>query len=191
MLSSWPKQWQSSFTNVDDLLKYLELSRLDLPILTDFTQFPFKVPRPFVDRMKKGDPNDPLLLQVLPITAELLENPGFSKNPLQEDTVNPVSGLLHKYSSRVLLTLSGSCAINCRYCFRRHFPYEDNNPGTKGWESIFDYLREHSEVNEVILSGGDPLSTNDAVLKRFIQRLERFGVGSIFTFSYTFSYRDS
>jgi len=172
MSSSWPKQWQSSFTNVDDLLKYVKLSRLDLPILTDFTEFPFKVPRPFVERMKKGDPNDPLLLQVLPITAELLENPGFSKNPLKEDAVNPVSGLLHKYASRVLLTLSGSCAINCRYCFRRHFPYDNNNPGTKGWDNIFDYLREHSEVNEVILSGGDPLSTNDAVLKRFIQHLE-------------------
>ncbi len=169
---SWAKQWQESFNNIDDLLAYLELSRAQVPVLSGEIDFAFKVPRPFAERMRKGDPCDPLLLQVLPLSRELDSVTGFTVDPLQEKSVNPVPGLLHKYKSRVLITLTSACAVNCRYCFRRHFPYKENNPGTKGWELIFDYLHQHPDIIEVILSGGDPLSASDDVLHKFIQRLE-------------------
>jgi EF-P beta-lysylation protein EpmB len=168
----WTQQWQESFKNIDDLLHYLQLSREQLSILSQPIDFSFKVPHGFAQRMRKSDPTDPLLMQVLPRSQELNNVAGFSTDPLQEKDANPLSGLLHKYKSRVLLTLSGTCAINCRYCFRRHFPYNENNPGTKGWEPVFDYLTNHPEVNEVILSGGDPLSVSDEMLAHFIQRLE-------------------
>ena len=170
--SHWTQQWQESFKQLDDLLNYLNLSRDTVSALDQNSDFPFRVPRAFADRMEKGNPNDPLLKQILPLSQELDAVAGFTTDPLAENDSNPLPGLLHKYKSRVLLTLSGACAVHCRYCFRRHFPYNENNPGTKGWEPVFDYLTNHPEVKEVILSGGDPLSVADSMLENFIQRLE-------------------
>ena len=130
------------------------------------------VPRPFLDRMQPGNSTDPLLLQVLPQGAESLQVPGFVTDPLEEARFNPLPGLIHKYTSRVLLTLSGGCAVNCRYCFRRHFPYAENSLSRPALSAVLDYLNQHPEVNEVILSGGDPLATPDARLLEVIQQLE-------------------
>ncbi len=170
--SNWQQQWQESFKQVDNLLNYLDLSREAVTVLDQNSDFPLRVPRAFADRMEKGNPDDPLLKQILPLSQELDAVAGFTTDPLAEEKANPLPGLLHKYHGRVLLTLSGACAVHCRYCFRRHFPYKENNPGTKGWEPIFEYLSSHSEVTEVILSGGDPLSVDDSMLEIFIQRLE-------------------
>jgi len=130
------------------------------------------VPRPFLQRMQKGKLNDPLLLQVLPSQEEDLDFPGFVSDPLQEAKFNPLPGLIHKYKSRVLLTLSGACAINCRYCFRRHFPYAENSLSKKALANILEYLKAHPSINEIILSGGDPLATPDRRLQEIIQQLE-------------------
>ena len=122
--------------------------------------------------MQKGDPKDPLLLQVLPLNKELEYHPGFCQDPLGEKHVNPIPGLLHKYYGRVLLTLTGGCAINCRYCFRRHFPYQDNVPGTSGWQQAIDYIANDNTIEEVIFSGGDPLMVQDKNLSSLVTRLE-------------------
>jgi len=132
--------------------------------------FPMRVPLPFVRRMRRGDPDDPLLRQVLPMAEEFLLTPGFSTDPLEEHQA-AVPGLLHKYKSRVLLIVRGGCAINCRYCFRRHFPYQENRPGDHGWQAALDYIGAHPEINEVILSGGDPLMARDDHLARLIDSL--------------------
>jgi EF-P beta-lysylation protein EpmB len=121
--------------------------------------------------MRKGDPNDPLLLQVLPAAAELVDTPGFCKDPLDELNSMPVPGILHKYQGRILLTTTGACAIHCRYCFRRHYPYSQANPG-RDPDQTFEYLSRHTEINEVILSGGDPLTLTDPKLHEFVARLE-------------------
>jgi len=121
--------------------------------------------------MKKGDIHDPLLQQILPLGAELQEHPGFVKDPLNETAVNPISGLLHKYHGRVLLTVIGTCAINCRYCFRRSFPYHENNPGTAGWEKALEYIANDSSITEVIFSGGDPLVATDKYLFTLSQKI--------------------
>jgi len=130
------------------------------------------VPHPFIKLMQPGNPLDPLLLQVLPLGAEGQETAGFVTDPLQEHSCNPLPGLIHKYATRVLLTTSGACAVNCRYCFRRHFPYAQNSLSTGGSQAILDYLQKHPKINEVIFSGGDPLATPDTRLAARVKQLE-------------------
>ncbi len=168
--------WQTSLKHaITDPKELLELLELDMSLLDAANKaaklFPLIVPRGYIARIKKGDVNDPLLRQVLPIGAELKEVTGYHRDPLQEKQFNPVPGLLHKYQGRVLLTLVGTCAINCRFCFRRHFPYEENNPGTAGWEKAIEYIRQDPTITEVILSGGDPLIASDDFLNNFTQKL--------------------
>ncbi|HLB58360.1 MAG TPA: EF-P beta-lysylation protein EpmB [Gammaproteobacteria bacterium] len=168
--------WQKALTQaITDPKELLELLELDPHLLNEAylaaKSFPLKVPRGFVARMQKNNLFDPLLQQILPIGAELDEVTGFSRDPLQEKNVNPLSGLLHKYHGRVLLTLTGACGIHCRYCFRRDFPYEKNNPGTAGWNQALDYIAKDQTITEVILSGGDPLVVSDTALNNFTQQL--------------------
>lgn len=133
--------------------------------------FPLRVPQPFVSRMEVGNPTDPLLLQVLPQTIETKAVHHFSADPLQESHHNPTPGLLHKYHGRVLFTLSGACAVNCRYCFRRHFPYEENSVSKTHWQNALAYIQSNSSITEVILSGGDPLIHKDKKLQQLVEDL--------------------
>ena len=168
----WQNALINAITDPKELIEILELDKaLFEPMLAASKKFMLKVPRSFVAKMKKGDPNDPLLKQILPVAAELEEVPGYESDPLQEASVNPAPGLLHKYHGRVLLTLTGTCGVNCRYCFRRDFPYEKNNPGTTGWEKALTYIANDPTISEVILSGGDPLVSNDNMLNHFSTKL--------------------
>lgn len=133
--------------------------------------FPLRVPLAFVERMRPGDPRDPLLRQVLPLEDELAEVPGFAADPVGDDAALVAGGVLHKYRGRALLVTTGACAVHCRYCFRRHFPYADANASADGWQSALDYLRSQPDVTEVILSGGDPLTLSDRRLKALADAL--------------------
>ena len=133
--------------------------------------FPLRVPLAFVERMRPGDPRDPLLRQVLPLEDELAEVPGFAADPVGDDAALVAGGVLHKYRGRALLVTTGACAVHCRYCFRRHFPYADANASADGWQSALDYLRSQPDVTEVILSGGDPLTLSDRRLKTLADAL--------------------
>ena len=169
-LVNWQKKLAQGFSSADALLAFLGLPPL-LGCSAAEQQFKTRVPLGFAQRMQQGNPEDPLLLQVLARPDELVEQPGFLQDPLCESITNPLPGLLHKYHGRVLLTFVGACAVNCRYCFRRHFPYGDNNPGRSGWGSIFDYIRQDASIQEIILSGGDPLLATDLLLKEFVAEL--------------------
>ncbi len=170
--SSWQSLLQTAVTDPLELCRILQLDPAALALSPDAAnQFPLKVPRSFIDRMQPGNPQDPLLRQVLAVQDELLELPGLIEDPLQEAASNPLPGLLHKYGNRVLLTLAASCAVNCRYCFRRHFDYAANNEGRRAWPALFHYLHDHPEVDEVILSGGDPLMASDDYLTSLIAKL--------------------
>ena len=152
----------------------LRLLRIDAPSdarLPVAGEFPLRVPRGFIARMETGNTHDPLLRQVLPLHAETRLQPGYLRDPLNELHAMPVPGLLHKYPGRALFTLTGACAIHCRYCFRRHFPYSAANPVASSWENAFDYLAGHTEISEIILSGGDPLLLPDARLQAVAQQL--------------------
>ena len=166
-LSSWQRpRWQQSLAeainNLSELLNLLELPQDTLPISrVAARQFPLRVPRSYVARMRKGDPDDPLLRQILPIAAEELKSAYFHSDPVGDLKAMPVPGVLHKYHGRVLLITTGACGIHCRYCFRRHFPYGDANPATNDWRPALDYIAADPTISEVILSGGDPLALPD------------------------------
>lgn len=172
-MQAWQHALAEAITDPAELLTALTLDpQLIAGCQKALTQFSLRVPRGFVARMAKGDPQDPLLLQVLPMVQELEHYPGYSHDPLAEKNVNPVPGLLHKYHGRVLLTLSGACAINCRYCFRRHFPYTDNAPSANAWQQVLAYIAGERSITEVILSGGDPLILKDQSLAKLVRQIE-------------------
>ncbi|NBI42776.1 EF-P beta-lysylation protein EpmB [[Haemophilus] felis] len=133
--------------------------------------FPLRVPLPFIQKMEKGNPQDPLFLQVMSAAEEFIQVEGFVKDPLEEQK-SVVPSLLHKYKNRLLLMVKGGCAVNCRYCFRRHFPYAENKGNKENWQKAIDYIANHSEIEEVIFSGGDPLMAKDHELTWLISRLE-------------------
>lgn len=133
--------------------------------------FPFRVPRAFAARMLPGDPDDPLLRQVITAREEFDLAPGFSTDPLDEQH-SVVPGLLYKYQNRALMMVKGGCAVNCRYCFRRHFPYQEHQGNKTNWLRAVAYIRQHHELNEIILSGGDPLMAKDHELDELICLLE-------------------
>ncbi len=174
--NEWKKLLSNAIEDPAQLLSLLELTPEQLNSRVDFQQkFVQKVPMPFIERMVKGNPNDPLLLQVLPLIEENQEVNGFSKDPLQEQRLTKskqIPGLLHKYQSRVLFMLATHCAINCRYCFRREYPYTENRASRNDWQLLKDYIKANPQVNEVIISGGDPLAVNDAYLTDFIEFIE-------------------
>jgi len=172
--ANWQSQLSDLITDPQELLQILQLSpdQLLSGALLASQAFKLRVPRAFVSRMQPGNPLDPLLLQVLPHHLELEDHPGFVTDPLGEEQANQQPGVLHKYKSRFLLTLTGACAVHCRYCFRRHFPYQENLPKNEDWINIKQYLESQSDINEVILSGGDPLTLSNRKLKTWIERLE-------------------
>ncbi len=175
--AAWQRSLADAVTRLDELLELLELDAgtLDPDLAVDTAaarDFPLRVPRAFVARMRPGDPRDPLLLQVLPRAVELVERPGFVTDPLAEEGASKVPGLLHKYRGRVLLVVTGACAVHCRYCFRRHFPYVEHQRARDAWRPALAYVARHPDVEEVILSGGDPLSLTDAKLAALVEALE-------------------
>ena len=160
-------------TDPDELLRLLNIDA-DENLLAGREAkrlFALRVPRAFVARMEKGNPNDPLLCQVLTSQEEFIAAPGFSTDPLEEQH-SVVPGLLHKYRNRALLLVKGGCAVNCRYCFRRHFPYADNQGNKRNWQAALDYVSAHPELDEIIFSGGDPLMAKDHELDWLLTQLE-------------------
>ena len=135
--------------------------------------FPMRAPGDFVARIRPGDPADPLLRQVLPQAAELESAPGFVADPLDEQTASVAPGVLHKYPGRALLIVTGACAVHCRYCFRREFPYADHHAGVDEWRPALAYLAADPSLREVILSGGDPLTLSNRRLGELLTALER------------------
>ncbi len=169
---NWLKQLSNAISDPHELLRAVEIDPTPWQKgLAARKLFAMRVPESFVNRMEKGNPNDPLLKQVLPLMEEFEVHQGYSADPLEEQH-NEHPGLLHKYKSRVLMILKGGCAINCRYCFRRHFPYQDNKGSKSVWEQNLAYIAQRSEINEVILSGGDPLMAKDSELEWLVSRIE-------------------
>jgi len=171
---SWQHELSAVIRDPAELLQLLELPDALLPAAQAASQlFPLRVPRPFLSRIEKGNFEDPLLQQILPLDAENQISAGYSADPLAEQNSNPQRGLVYKYHGRVLLVVAPSCAINCRYCFRRHFPYADNNPSRSQWQDTFDYISADDTINEVIYSGGDPLAAPDRQLQWLTEQIAK------------------
>jgi EF-P beta-lysylation protein EpmB len=184
-IDGWQAELARAINQPHELLAVLGLSATDIVGgIEEGHNFPLRVPRGYVARMQSGDASDPLLLQVLPRRLESAAQPGFLRDPVGDDAAAVRPGLLHKYHGRVLLVATGACPIHCRYCFRRHFPYAEHRPDDRHWQSSVDYIAAHPEVNEVILSGGDPLSLSTQRLRditnalRDIPHLQRLRIHS-------------
>lgn len=168
--ASWQEQLRQCIQQPEQLLSILGLTAAEAGLSeAACRQFPLKVTHSFVNRMRRGDPTDPLLLQVLATAQEDLQQPGFSTDPVGEiGQANPRPGVLHKYHGRALLIVTAGCAIHCRYCFRRHFPYQENRNTRSQWQGTLDYVARDDSIEEVILSGGDPLIVTDAQLASLV-----------------------
>ncbi|ERL50237.1 hypothetical protein BJB45_03665 [Halomonas huangheensis] len=170
---SWRRQLAGAIRDPRDLCQRLGLDPAYMAgALEGHELFEVRVPEAFAARMRTGDPMDPLLRQVLPLASEADTSPGFVTDPLEEAQHTARRGLIHKYAGRVLLIASPACAVNCRYCFRRHFPYDDNAPSRSQWEDTLNYLRDDSSLREAILSGGDPLAASDRQLAWLVEKLD-------------------
>jgi EF-P beta-lysylation protein EpmB len=172
MPSTWQAELADSFSHPRELLAYLALDPSGFPGLDAAAgRFPFRVTRNYAARMRPRDPDDPLLRQVLPLGNELAEQPGFVADPVGDLAAVSGPGLLHKYRGRVLLIATGACAIHCRYCFRREFPYAGNLLGRAEERAALEHIAADPSIREVILSGGDPLVLSDERLGRLVEAL--------------------
>ena len=173
-IPEWQSALTASFTRPAELLAFLELPA-DLPglKLAEVRDFPLRVPRGFANRMQKGRADDPLFLQVWPSLRERALSPDFSIDAVGDLTRLKAGGLIHKYHGRALVIATGACAINCRYCFRRHFPYGETRASRNHWHALLAELRADDTIEEVILSGGDPLSLSDDKLAELVEGLDK------------------
>lgn len=169
----WRSEMARAICDPETLIEHLELAPSLLPAARSAaTAFGLRAPHPYLALMKRGDPTDPLLRQVLPIGDELLEADGFSDDPVGDLQALRGNGLLSKYQGRALIIASPVCAVNCRYCFRRSFPYREQTASRKHWDALLATLRQSEDTQEVILSGGDPLTLDDGKLAALIARIE-------------------
>lgn len=172
MRESWRDELRQAIRESAQLVAALELpAELTEPARRASREFPLFAPRPYIARMQRGDPSDPLLRQVLPLESELLTPQGFTADPVGDKSATLGPGLLQKYSGRALLITTGACAVHCRYCFRRHFPYSESPRSPDDWQPAIDRIAADPSVDEVILSGGDPLTLVDEHLTELARRL--------------------
>jgi EF-P beta-lysylation protein EpmB len=172
--TSWQRELASAVTDPFELVALLGLPRaLAEQAVAAGQGFGLRVPRGFVARMRAGDASDPLLRQVLPIADEARTVAGYVADPLREAEARRAPGLLRKYRGRALLVTTGACAVHCRYCFRREFPYAEQASELGRWREALQYVAANPDITEVILSGGDPLSLSDARLAALGAELAR------------------
>lgn len=173
-LPVWQQAMKGSLRNMTDLARFLELSN-DWLVQAEAAQqqFPLFVPQAFAEKMEKGNTNDPLLLQVLPQQQETIDTKGFTDDPVGDNSATLSPGLLQKYHGRALMVVTGACAVHCRYCFRRHFPYSESPKGLEAWLPAIEQLAADDSIQEIILSGGDPLTLVDEKLALLVAELEK------------------
>lgn len=168
---TWQAALASAVTDLAELCRLLDLPPQLVEASSREGGFPLLVPRPFLSRIRPGDPSDPLLLQVLPQKSEEAEHPRFTCDPLGEARSAGPPGGLQKYHGRLLMVTVGQCGVHCRFCFRRHFPYTKGPPRHRRWEEILKQIQRDPAIHEVILSGGDPLTLPDGELEPLIRKI--------------------
>jgi len=169
---TWQKSLSQAIRNPKELISRLNLpENLLEPALRSVQLFPLMVPRSYLNRIEQGNPEDPLLKQILPLDLENETVQGFSNDAVGDLNVRQTPGLLHKYQGRALLMVSGVCAVHCRYCFRRHYPYGEEPRTLAEWEPVWEALHSDTSIHEVIFSGGDPLLLTDIRLRELCERI--------------------
>lgn len=170
-MQGWQALLRTAIRDPEELFAFLELDPEQIATLASArSDFPLLVPRGFAARMRKHDPHDPLLRQVLPLARERDDVGGYGPDPLAELTASR-AGLMQKYAGRALLVTTAACPVHCRYCFRRHFPYTEHTAARDQWREALAELERRLDISEIILSGGDPLSLSNSRLRDLVERL--------------------
>lgn len=182
---AWLDSMRQAIRSAAALRDYLKLDPFSAPTADNPTadnvasaaderdyDFPVFVPREFAARMCPGDASDPLLLQVIPRAEEGIDVAGFNDDPVGDAQANVAPGVLHKYAARALMITTGACGVHCRYCFRRTFPYHEVGSRSQAYTPSLEYLQQHGDIEEVILSGGDPLTMTDAAMDALLTKIE-------------------
>ena len=166
---SWQQELRDMNLSLKQLLSYVHLD--EHPDFDANNDFPIRATASYLRRIIKGQVNDPLLKQILPIQQENNIHPDFLHDPLGEQLSNPQAGIVHKYFNRLLIVSTASCAIHCRYCFRRHFDYQSNRHSGQQWQANLKYIQTNTNINEVIFSGGDPLTQSNKSIEKQLHDL--------------------
>ena len=169
--ASWQRELRDSIRDPRRLVEDLGLpAELAAEAGTGVAEFPLFVPPSYLRRIERGNLADPLFRQVWPAAAEAESSEGFIDDPVDDASFALRPGLLQKYAGRALMVVTGACAVHCRYCFRRHFPYDESPPSDRVWSGAVETLREDPTIEEIILSGGDPLTVIDSRLARLAEQ---------------------
>ncbi len=169
--TGWQAELRQAVRNAAELCRRLELPQEWAAEAGGAEEFPVFVPPSYLDRIRRGDLSDPLLRQVLPADAEMDAVEGFSRDPVDDAAATLQAGVLQKYAGRALLIATGACAVHCRYCFRRHFPYEETPHSEAAWDQALASIAGEESIHEVILSGGDPLMLVDERLAMLTDKI--------------------
>lgn len=174
---SWQSILRSNYTSLQELISYLEIPSESLGLLLNNPRFRINIPKRLVDKIEKGNLQDPIFLQFVPLQEEIRSYPGFSKEPVHDQDFRKEAKLLQKYEKRALIVATGACAMNCRFCFRQNYPYIESQaekalPPEELFHSEISYIEKNLSLSEVILSGGDPLSLSDTQLRRLIEKID-------------------
>jgi EF-P beta-lysylation protein EpmB len=173
-LIPWRRALREAVRDPVELCQLLELPvELQAEAIRAARLFPVFAPHGYIARMRRKDPHDPLLRQVLPLGEELVESPGFVSDPVGDRQATQTPGLLQKYASRVLMVTTGACAVHCRYCFRRHFPYSESPKSLADWQPALEQIADDKSLHEVLLSGGDPLTLVDEKLSQLASQISQ------------------
>lgn len=169
-LPLWRRVQKENFTQVEELLHYLELDPHLKSRILKKPRFVLNLPKRLAEKIQKNTLDDPILRQFVPLDDELAEVPGFISEPVQDSVFRKGKKTLHKYEGRALILACSACAMHCRYCFRQNFPYETTD---KNFDEDLEYLKKNESLSEVILSGGDPLSLADSTLASLFDGIEK------------------
>ncbi|MEI6765224.1 MAG: KamA family radical SAM protein [Bacteroidota bacterium] len=171
----WRWQIKNSFTSLSTLLEFLDLSIEEINKSTaNGDALPIRITPYYASLLDRNDSLQPLRKSVIPVLDEYTVNPGEASDPLCEEGDSPVPNLVHRYPDRALFLVTGFCSTYCRYCTRSHMVAKDKcHFGVKNLEPAFKYIEEHSEIRDVLLSGGDPLTLSDDDLLYILTRLKK------------------
>jgi EF-P beta-lysylation protein EpmB len=164
----WREKQRLTFTKMHELARFLELSQESLACIDTSPRFILNLPYRLAEKISKDNPNDPIFLQFVPLKKEKEHSAGFIVDPVLDHTFVSTGSLLHKYEGRALIVTTGACAMNCRYCFRQNYDYQASD---KQFTKELTQIENEKSIEEVILSGGDPLSLSDSTLQLLLERL--------------------
>ncbi|MBI3465882.1 MAG: KamA family radical SAM protein [Planctomycetes bacterium] len=171
----WRWQMHNALRTTRQVAELLSFSPQEIPLLESLeAQYKLAIPPYYFSLIDPRDPADPIRLQAIPSISELSSQAGQElEDPLEEDKDSPVPGLTHRYPDRVLLVTTPVCSMYCRFCTRKRVTMDRDgwDAPTRDEERMIEYVRDHPEVHDVIVSGGDPLMLPPAKLRWFVGEL--------------------